>query len=154
MAMQAPTVTTTALPSMQYSMAPQTMVGTTMLVEPVATRIEPDGMVMEQQAMPAATYGAPTTTYLSGAQPGVMATTTYVQGGGVTMAPASAGGVTSFGSAQAMAPVTYGAPGTVTTISGGGHAVGGAGSATLFDQIDTNKDGVISRAEFAQAVQQ
>jgi len=81
-------------------------------------------------------------------------TTTYVQGGGMTMASVPAGGVTSFGSAQAAPAVTYGAPGTVTTMSTGAYAVGGAGSASLFDQLDTNKDGVISRAEFAQAVQQ
>jgi len=178
--------TTFTMPSVQYSSAPQTMVGTTMMAEPVVTRIEPSGMVMEQQA---ATYGAPSTTYIAGTQSGVMAggttvvsgtvqrqegflqhamktvssalglggsqpTTTNVQGGGVTMASAPAGGVTSFGSAQAAAPVTYGAPGTVTTVSTGGYVVGGAGSASLFDQIDANKDGVISRAEFAQSVQQ
>jgi len=80
--------------------------------------------------------------------------TTHVQGGGVTMASAPAGGVASFGSVQAAAPMTYGAPGTVTTMSTGGYAVGGSGSASLFDQIDANKDGVISKAEFAQAVQQ
>jgi len=113
---------TTAMPSVQYSMAPQTV----LVAEPVATRVEPAGM----------------------------ATTTYVQGGGVTMAPAPAGGVSSFSSMQATAPVTYGAPGTATTVSTGGYVVGGAGSASLFDQIDTNKDGVISREEFAQAVQQ
>eukprot|EP00419_Tripos_fusus_P004291 CAMPEP_0172683426 /NCGR_PEP_ID=MMETSP1074-20121228/18839_1 /TAXON_ID=2916 /ORGANISM="Ceratium fusus, Strain PA161109" /LENGTH=70 /DNA_ID=CAMNT_0013502267 /DNA_START=9 /DNA_END=221 /DNA_ORIENTATION=+ len=70
------------------------------------------------------------------------------------MASAPAGAVTSFGSMQAMAPVTYGAPGTVTTVSTGGYAAGGAGSTNMFDQIDANKDGVISREEFAQAVQQ
>merc|ERR1719410_1810078 len=155
--------------SMQYS-APGGMVppvGTVMVAEPVATRVEPAGMVMEQQAVPtrieatpATTYGAPTTTYISGAQPGVMVggttmvggtvqqegflqhamhtvgnalgfgsqapTTTYVQGG----AP--------LGSVQSAPGVTYGAPGTMTTMSapGGGYAVGGAGSANLFDQID------------------
>jgi hypothetical protein len=146
---------------------------------------------MEQQAvptrieaMPAQTYGAPTTTYISGAQPGVMVggttmvggtvqqegflqhamhtvgnalgfgsqapTTTYVQGGGVPMASAP------LGSVQSAPGVTYGAPGTMTTMSapGGGYAVGGAGSANLFDQIDTNHDGVVTRAEFAQAMQQ
>eukprot|EP00419_Tripos_fusus_P013629 CAMPEP_0172741538 /NCGR_PEP_ID=MMETSP1074-20121228/127441_1 /TAXON_ID=2916 /ORGANISM="Ceratium fusus, Strain PA161109" /LENGTH=50 /DNA_ID=CAMNT_0013571867 /DNA_START=1 /DNA_END=150 /DNA_ORIENTATION=- len=35
MAMQAPTVTSTVWPSMQYSTAPQTIVGTTMVAEPV-----------------------------------------------------------------------------------------------------------------------
>jgi len=176
-----------------YMTSPAQMTSSMMVQEPVVTTMAmqapPATMtVMEQQAvptrmeaMPVATYGAPSATYIAGAQPGVMvggttvvsgavqqqegflqhamhtvgnalglgggqATTTYVQGGGVTVASAPAGGVTSFGSVQAAAPVT--------TMSTGSYAVGGAGSAGLFDQIDTNKDGVISRAEFAQAVQQ
>jgi len=85
------------------------------------------------------------TTYIQGGQ-------VYGQGGGVTYASAPAGGVTSFGSVQT--PVTYGASGAMPTTTTGGYAVGGAGSASLFDQLDTNHDGVISRAEFAQVVQQ
>jgi len=158
--------------------------GTTFMAEPMTTRIESAGATaMEQQSMPATTYSAPATTYMSGAQAGVMmggpvhqegflqhamhtvgnamglggsqAGTTYVQGGQpgttyvqdgrVTIASAPAGAVTSIGSVQT--PVVYGA----TT---GGCAAGGAGSASMFDQIDTNHDGVISRAEFAQVVQQ
>jgi len=174
----------------------QTMVGTTTMAEPVVTRFEPVGMMMETQpvptrieGMPATTYGAPpSTAYIAGAHPSVMvggtavvgaevqqegflqhamravgdtlglggsqATTTNVQGGRETMASDAAEGVTSFDSVQAAAPMTYGAPGTVTTMSTGGYAMGGAGSASLFDHFDTNKDGVISREEIAQAVQQ
>merc|ERR1719242_676176 len=94
------------------------------------------------------------TTYVQGGQ-----ASTYIQGGqvygqgsGVTYASAPAWGVTSFGSVQT--PVTYGASGAMPTTTTGGYAVGGGGSASLFDQLDTNHDGVISRAEFAQVVQQ
>merc|ERR1719362_905540 len=55
-AMQVGYEQTQAMPSMSYSMAPQTMggaVGTTLVAEPVATRIESaGGMMMEQQPVP------------------------------------------------------------------------------------------------------
>jgi len=194
-----------AMPSMSYSMPPQTRgeaVGTMFVSEPVATRVESVGGMMEQpriETMPGTTYSAQTTTtYVAGAQPGVMmggavqqegflqhamstvgtalglsgsqtnttyvqgaqagttyiqGGTTYGQGGGVTIASAPAGMMaspTSFGSG----PVTYGAPGVMPTTTTGGYAVGGAGSASMFDQIDANHDGVISRAEFAQVMHQ
>jgi len=85
------------------------------------------------------------TTYVQGGQAGttyIQGGTAYGQGGGMTIA-SPAGGV-----------VTYGAPGAMSTTTTGGYAVGGAGSANLFDQIDANHDGVISRAEFAQVMQQ
>lgn len=153
LAMTAPQVNyeqTQAVPSMTYSMAPQTMgaAATTFVAEPIATRIEPaGGIVMEQQPVPTRIEAG--NTYVQGAQAGTI--TTYGQGGGV-IASGAAGGMTAFGTMQT--PVTYAAPGAISTTTAGAFAVGGAGQASLFDQIDTNHDGVISRAEFTQAVQQ
>jgi len=153
---------TQAMPSMTYSMGPQTMggaMGTTLVAEPVATRIEsPQQEGFMQHAMHtvgnALGLGGSNTTYVQGG-------TAYGQGGGLTIASAPSGGVTygapgvTYGAPGAMTTTTtggyaVGAPGAMTTTTTGGYAVAGAGSASMFDQIDTNHDGVISRAEFAQ----
>merc|ERR1719410_2327508 len=170
MASQMGTVNVTRQHSMPQTMAGAAMVGTALVAEPVATRIEPAGSMMEEaslqmrtEGMSAANYGAPPSmTSVAGVQPGVVVGSTAVVGaatqqeGFLQHAMRTVGGAlglggsqatatyvqgNAFDSVQATAPVTYGAPGTVGTVSTGGYVVGGAGSASLFDQIDTNHDG-------------
>jgi hypothetical protein len=142
--MEAMPATTYSAPATTYMAGAQSgvmMGGTTMMGGPV----QHEGFLQHAMHTMGNAVGLGSsqagTTYIQGGQAGA----SYVQGGRVTIASAPAEGVTSLGSVQT--PVVYSA----TT---GGCAVGGAGSAGLFDQIDTNHDGVISRAEFAQVVQQ
>merc|ERR1712008_325557 len=117
-------------------------------------------MVMQQQplssrmeAMPATTYSAaaPAATYIAGPQSGVMVGGTTMMGGAVSQlegflqhAMHTMGNAIGLGGSQATPTttyvqgggVTYGAPGAVSTTTTGGYAMmGGAGSASLFDQI-------------------
>merc|ERR1719189_915750 len=109
---------------MPYSMTPQTGAATTLVAEPVATRIESAGaMVMEQQplssrmeAMPATTYSAaaPAATYIAGPQSGVMVGGTTMMGGAVPQqegflqhAMHTVGNAIGLGGSQATPTTTY-----------------------------------------------